>query len=287
MKKCVLFCFTAILLFIADFSPGWGQVKSFDSLQVVWEVKSPGDIFAVSQDESLLVTRNNESYGTKTIKVFNLNSGVLLREFPDLVGEDTARYGLAFMPDNKTIVYACNITYPKGKTRIYRRDIETGIIKDSTFAPDSLYDYAQIRDMQITPDGKYLIICIGEAYLTSSVHLFIYDAQNMELIKRNQRNNTPTKLKVSPNCQYLAFAEQNNDKKTYAVYYYDINKEEFKCIQNSYNDYNGITDIQFSKDSKKIIFSRRNDLIGIYDIEKDSTELITKNGVNFGKIGLL
>lgn len=282
MKRNWLLLFTVLVLLICGVSPGFGQTKNFDSLKVVWEIQYPGDIFAVSPDESLLVTRNNESYGTKTIKVFDLHDGSLLREFPDMVGEDTTRYGLAFLPDNRTIIYACNITYPKGKTRIYRRDIETGIIKDSTFAPDSLYEYATIGNIQVTPDGKFLIISIGESYQTSSYHIFIYDAQTMELIKRIQKVYPTDNLRVSSNSQYIAFSEYNSVNKTYLVYYYDIYKGAFKTIKNQ--DKYGITDIQFSKDSKKIVFIREYDMIGIYDIEKDSLQKIEMKGMKFGKI---
>lgn len=281
LKAKILTLAALLVVLMSNVNVGRAEEEPFGSLEVLWEIQYPGDIFAISPDESLLVTRNKESYGAKTIKVYDLKDGNLLREFPDMVGEDTTRYGLAFLPDNKTIVYACNITYPKGKTRIYRRDIETGIIKDSTFAPDSLYDFAQIRDMQVTPDGKYLIVSIGEAYQTSSVHLFIYDAHNMELVKRIQRINTPFKLKVSPNSQYLSFSEINTDGKTYAVYYYDIYKGTFKIIQYKDKDYNGITDIQFSKDSKKIVFTREHDMIGIYDFEKDSLQKIEMKGTRF------
>jgi hypothetical protein len=187
MKKCVLFCFTAILLFIADASPGLGQgVSTPDDLIWVAPDSSRGPALFFNDDLSF----DTKSFDGHSIEIRSAMDGSFIKRSVNLAqGTDL----LWLSPDNRFLATINNST-SQDKIGFYILDAHSLEI---------LYTYhwensPTTWDLAFSNDSKKL-------YRISSTlggsKISIYDVNTWQIIKDTL---------VSANCQKLNFHPKGN-----------------------------------------------------------------------------
>jgi hypothetical protein len=165
MKKCVLFCFTAILLFIADASPGWGQVNpTGDNPYVVWEYDWAFGLQLqlirncdFSSDESLLAVLSYDQYGSKHdayITFIETNTGKII---DSIHVKDGFMWDIKFYNDSTVIVgYNDRLRFYNIHTEQIVREID--YIKKFNDVTPPRFSPRVINQIALTNDKKYLAI---------------------------------------------------------------------------------------------------------------------------------
>ena len=269
-QKMFLTAAALVLLFLM----GQRIFAQFDPpLELLWEVPNigePFEEFAVSPDETIFVaTHQNDS--TATIRIYDMTNGALLRQFPaPFCGRK-----MAFMPDSRHLAITGNSCSPNeirknGKIKIM--DLQTGIFTDSLDFPDTLQNRSGI-DISVSPNNRFISTAVYDSrnsFLNSNY--VVYNTSDHSIFTRLYvQNGSPYISTFSPDSKYFFFNEYIENQGPYILKMLNIETKEVKTIHIADNP---ITDIKFSDDSKKMLFAREKDILGIYNLEEQKLDTI-------------
>jgi WD40 repeat protein len=277
MKKCVLFCFTAILLFIADASPGLGQLDP----NILWVSDSTlgfFDGFAIHPNGNIIAYHNGFSdFGQimDTLKVVELDgkTGKFIRKFPVFSSYDDISK-LQVSQDGKYII----TSYSELNILNY----ETGLL---------FRKIPNFSQFTIFPDNNRIIGRYSKFPSTLDSALIMYDIQKDQKIHFRVDYGV-TSTAVSPDGKYFATGGRANKNKDGTGQDLTIltlwNAETLKPIKTlgQFDGSNDVSSIKYSPDGKYVGFQVYSSDLYIYNTTDFSLfKHYNKNNIEYGVSG--
>jgi len=273
MLKAKIFTLAALVVVLMCMSK-LSTFAQFDSpLELLWEVQNIGkygEVFAVSPDETIFVA-SHQSDSTALIRVYNMQDGILLREFPS----PFCSKQMVFMSNSHYLALtgrSCSTSSSINSSgKIIIMDVENGHIKDSWEFPDTLQNRGG-NYISVSPNYRYISATVTDSRMGyENANYVIYDTKDKSIYARifSQLGSNSA---FSLDSKYFFFTEITGKQNfTFWLKMFDMETKEVKTIHTANNP---ITDITFSRDSTKMLFARDRDILGIYHLNDSKLDTI-------------